>query len=185
MDSYSGRLGLVVVDLQDGITALPAAHPVGEIVARTRALADALRAKGHVIAWITIDFAADGGDLIRRRTDMPGPPPPPPGFATLTAGLNPQPEDIRVVKRTWNSFHATELELQLRRRDVGTVILSGIATSIGVESTARGAFDRDFDVVVAADTVTDPVAAAHAHSLSYVFPRLGRVRDSNAILSAL
>lgn len=185
IDLYGGRLGLIVVDLQDGLVRLPAAHPVDTIIGTTRRLADGMRASGHVIVWITIDFAADGGDMSRRRTDVPAPPPPTPGFAVLAEGLAPQAGDLHITKRTWNCFHATELELQLRRRGVETVVLAGVATSIGVESTARGAFDRDFDVVLAADAVTDPVAAAHDHSLRYVYPRLGRVRESGAILEAL
>jgi nicotinamidase-related amidase len=101
------------------------------------------------------------------------------------AELPAHPGDIAIVKRQWGAFHGTELDLQLRRRGIRTIVLAGIATAIGVESTARFAWELGYDLVFAEDATSGPDAAMHANSFEKVFPRLGRVRTTAQVLAAL
>ena len=177
---------LVLVDLQAGITAMPVAHPADEIVARAATLATAFRDHRLPVVLVTVAFSPDGGDALRPPVDAAPPAASPgPDFATLRPELGATDGDLRVVKRQWDAFFGTELDLQLRRRGVRSVVLAGIATSIGVESTARSAYSLGYEVVVAADAVTDTQPLAHENSLQRIFPRLGRVDTSDAVLAAL
>jgi nicotinamidase-related amidase len=101
----------------------------------------------------------------------------PPDWSALVDGLAP-PGDILVTKRQWGAFHGTELDLQLRRRRVGTIVLSGIAANFGVESTARRAWEMGYDLIVAEDACSSVSAAAHEFAIRRIFPRIGRVRAS-------
>jgi nicotinamidase-related amidase len=90
-----------------------------------------------------------------------------------------------IFKRQWGAFYGTDLDLQLRRRRLTTIILCGIATEIGVESTARDAHERGHELVFAADAMTGTSAEGHANSLERIFPRMGRVRTTEQIVAAL
>jgi nicotinamidase-related amidase len=96
-----------------------------------------------------------------------------PDWTDFIPELSPQPGDIVVTKRTWGAFASTDLEAQLRARGVTQVVLAGVATGTGVESTARQAYEQGFHVTLAIDAMTDMRAEAHEYSLSQVFPRLG------------
>jgi nicotinamidase-related amidase len=89
------------------------------------------------------------------------------------------------VKHQWGAFYGTDLDLQLRRRSIDTILIGGIATNFGVESTARDAWERTYKVVFIEDMMTSFSTEAHQFSISTVFPRLGRVRSSEQVLAAL
>jgi nicotinamidase-related amidase len=93
--------------------------------------------------------------------------------------------DIRIIKRQWGAFYGTELELQLRRRGIEHIVLGGIATNIGVESTARNAWELGFGQVFAEDAMSSTSAEHHAFAIENIFPRLGRVRSTAQILDLL
>ena len=86
--------------------------------------------------------------------------------------------DILVTKRQWGAFHGTELDLQLRRRGIRTIVLGGVATHMGVESTARGAWEHGYNLVILKDATASLVGEAHEASMKYVFPRISRLADS-------
>lgn len=185
LDHLDPASGLVVVDLQQGLTSLPAAHPVDGVVERSAALVDGFRAAGRPVVLMVIDFAPDGADAARHVCEIPSPPSAGSGFAALDPRLGSNPRDVHVTKKGWSGFCGTDLELQLRRRGVHTIVLCGIATSIGVESTAREAFDRDFDLVIVPDCMTDPELESHEHSLRHIYPRLGLIDTSEKVLACL
>lgn len=83
------------------------------------------------------------------------------------------------------AFYGTDLDLQLRRRGLKTIVLCGIATEFGVESTARDAYERGYEQVFAEDAMTGRSAESHANSVTHVFPRMGRVRSTAEIVAAL
>ena len=135
---------------------------------------------------VKVGFSADGGDVLKAIVDAPNPPRRPAGeLDGRPADLPPHPGDIAIVKRQWGAFHGTELDLQLRRRGIRTIVLAGIATAVGVESTARVAWELGYDIVFAEDATSGPDAAMHANSFGKVFPRLGRVRTTAEVLAAL
>ena len=109
----------------------------------------------------------------------------PPDWMELIPELDRQPGDIVVFKRQWGAFYGTDLDLQLRRRGLSTIVLCGIATEAGVESTARDAYERGYELIFASDAMTGLSPEAHANSIERIFPRLGRVRTTTQIIAAL
>src|SRR6202012_2579460 len=108
-----------------------------------------------------------------------------PEFFQLLPELGPKPGDILVMKRQPSAFYGTELDLQLRRRGVTGIVLTGVSTSVGVDSTARAAAERAYNITFASDAITDVDAAAHEFCTTKIFPRLGEVDDSGAIVRLL
>jgi nicotinamidase-related amidase len=138
------------------------------------------------VVRVKVGWSADGGDALKATVDAPNPPGAlPADWLADPAELPTQAGDIAIVKRQWGAFHGTELDLQLRRRGIRTIVLAGIATSIGVESTARFAWELGYDIVFAEDATSGPDAGMHANSFEKVFPRLGRVRTTADVLATL
>jgi nicotinamidase-related amidase len=177
------RTALVVIDLQKGLAAYPTVHPFADIVASTRRLADAFRRASLPVVLVRVAFSPDGADVLQLRTDAP-----PrarataPEFSELVPELNVQPNDLLITKRQPNAFYGTELDLQLRRRHITGIVLAGVATSIGVDGTARAAHERGYNVTFAKDAMTDLDPVAHEVVLTKMFPRLGEVDSTEAIL---
>jgi len=178
---------LVLIDLQQGIVPYAKAPYDGAaVLANAAPLARAFRAAKSPVVLVKVGFSADGGDALKSLVDAPNPPgAPPANWTDDTPELPSQPGDIHILKRQWGAFHGTELDLQLRRRGIRTIVLAGIATAIGVESTARFAWELGYDIVFAEDATSGPDAAMHANSFEKVFPRLGRVRKTADVLAAL
>ncbi|GAA2482893.1 hydrolase [Winogradskya humida] len=179
------KTALVVIDLQKGIVgATGAPYPTAEVTARSAELAGAFRAAGLPVVLVRVSFAPDGADAAPGRTDIPSTrgATPPQGWDRIVDDLAGHPEDILVTKRNWGAFHGTDLDLQLRRRGVTQIVLTGIATSIGVESTARAAYEHGYHVTLATDAMTDRSADAHTHSVERIFPRLGETGTTAEIL---
>ncbi|AYF75934.1 hydrolase [Nocardia yunnanensis] len=181
------KTALVLIDLQRGIAAMPTLpHAADEVIARGAQLAKAFRERGLPVVLVRVSFAEDGGDMPPGRTMQPGGRmTPPAGWDELVDELDVQPDDLRITKRQWGAFHGTSLDVQLRRRGVTTIVLGGIATSIGVESTARAAHEHGYHVVVATDAVADRDAASHDHSIEKIFPRLGVTATTDEVLDVL
>ncbi|MFI6461624.1 hydrolase [Streptomyces sp. NPDC050538] len=182
------RTALVVIDLQGGIVGAPTQPYSGpEVVARTVELADAFRAADLPVILVRVTFAADGADAVPGRTEQQraGGGARPEGWDVIVDDLAGHPADIHIVKRNWGAFHGTDLDVQLRRRGVTQIVLTGIATSIGVESTARAAHEHGYHVTLATDAMSDLDAVAHAHSIERIFPRLGETGTSGDILELL
>lgn len=171
---------LVLIDLQKGIIAAPVApHSAGDVVAAAKTLADRFRAAHAPVFLVRVEFSADFADAPRQSVDEPmrvaGPLPP--GWADFADGLA-APGDLLITKRQWGAFYGTELELQLRRRGVKTIVLGGVSTNFGVESTARQGWELGFDIIAVEDLCASRSADMHAFAISHIFPRLGRVVTS-------
>ncbi len=169
---------LVLIDLQNGIIGRPLAPRSGaEVVATSRELATRFRAAGAKIVLVTVGFAGDYADALSAPVDQPTVYPAgglPEGWSEVVDGLA-APGDIHVVKRQWGAFHGTELDLQLRRRGVKTIVLGGIATNFGVESTARQAWEHGYALVIAEDACATMSAEWHDFPIKAIFPRIARV----------
>lgn len=180
------RTALVLIDLQKGIVGMPTVDPASTILANAAKLARAFRARQLPVVRVRVAFSADGGDILRGRTDAPGPSGPRGAdFAELSDEIGSGPTDIMITKRQWDAFYGTELDLQLRRRKITGIVLGGISTSIGVESTARHARELGYEIAIARDAVTDMNRDAHENSIQRIFPRLGQVDTTDAIIAAL
>jgi len=180
------RTALVLIDLQVGVASLVAADALRATAERSAELAAAFRAQAAPVLLVRTNFASDGGDVPRNRTDvarLTGRPPA--NWTEPLTELGAAPTDIVVIKHQPGAFHGTDLDLQLRRRAVTGIVLGGIATSLGVESTGRAAYDHGYHVAFAADAMTDPDPVAHEHSIRVTFPRFGEVHTTAGILAAV
>ncbi|MFB6819677.1 isochorismatase family protein [Streptomyces sp. NPDC056347] len=176
------KTALVVIDLQKGIVGRETApRPAAEVVARSAALADAFRAKGLPVVLVHVVDGAPG----RNESPAGSGGQPPADWAEIVPELGPREGDIVVTKRTWGAFHGTDLDLRLRRAGVTQIVLTGIATSIGVESTARAAYEHGYHVTIATDAVTDMDAGTHRNSVERIFPRLAETDTAEAIAGLL
>ena len=174
------QAALIVIDLQKGVAGLPTAHPTGEIIARAARLARAFRERGLPVVLVNVDGTAPG------RTDAGAAKfPRPADWTELVPELDQQPGDYTVTKQRWGAFIGTSLNEFLRERGVTQVVLAGISTSIGVESTARSAYDYGYNVALVVDAMTDRNADAHRHSVETIFPRLGETATTDAVLNLL
>ncbi len=178
--TLDAKTALVVIDLQKGIVSLPTAHPVGEVVARASALADAFRSRGLPVVLVTVAGVPPGRtEQASRVREFPA------GWTDLVPELNQQMGDHTVVKRTSGAFTSTDLDEHLRKLGVTQVVIAGVATSVGVEATARHARDLGFNVTFAVDAMTDMSADAHAYSITQIFPKLGETGTAAEIMSLL
>ncbi|MDG6900336.1 MAG: hydrolase [Nitrososphaerota archaeon] len=177
---------LVVIDLQKGIASIDA-HPHGAatVISNAARLADAFRRNGMPVFLVHVEGTAgtslqpNSDIMMQIRGERP------PDWADIVPELGPKPTDIVITKRQWGAFYGTDLELRLRRGGVTTIVLAGISTSIGVESTARFAYEFGFQQVFAEDAMSDRSAEAHVHAVEFILKRIGRVRKTSEILDAL
>jgi nicotinamidase-related amidase len=96
----------------------------------------------------------------------------------------PKESDIILEKPTASIFIGTNFEYLIRSRNINTIIFTGIATHIGIESCARDASNRGFYPVVISDCVSSSDEKAHNCSLENM-SKLFIVESSNEILKAL
>ncbi len=178
---------LVLIDLQHGIVARPAApYASSAVIDRAAKLAAAFRAAGSLVVLVRVLYSPDNADRLLQSADAAPPVVPlPPDFGAIVPELGPQSGDVVITKRQWGAFYGTELDLQLRRRAIHTLVLGGIATNFGVESTARDGWERGYELVFAEDVTSALTAEAHQFAFSTIFPRLGMVRKSEEILAAM
>jgi nicotinamidase-related amidase len=171
---------LVVIDLQKGITAVPTVHPAAEIISRAARLARAFRDRGLPVVLVNVSDRAPG------RTDagFPGGARPA-DWTELVPEMSPQPGDYLITKQRWGAFIGTTLNDDLRRLGVTQIVLAGIATTAGVESTARSAYDYGYNVVLVVDAMTDRDADAHRLSIEKIFPRIGETTTTEDLLKRL
>ncbi len=171
---------LVVIDLQKGMLGLSAMLPLDTVIQNASTLAAAFRRHRLPVVLVNVIGAAPGRtEQASRFTQRPA------GWSDLLPELNQQPEDHTVTKRTWGAFRNTGLEDHLKSLGVTQVVVAGVSTSAGVESTARQAQDCGFHVVLAVDAITDLNPDAHSNSISRIFPRLGETGTTREIIDLL
>jgi nicotinamidase-related amidase len=175
---------LILIDLQRGILATPILpHPTADLLPRASALAGRFRDARAPVFAVHVVFSADFADAPKQPVDQPAQWPPgglPSDWSDFAEGIA-APGDIIIAKRQWGAFHGTELELQLRRRGVRTIVLGGVATNFGVESTARQAWELGFEVVIAEDICASRSAELHDFTIRNILPRCARVTTSAEI----
>ena len=184
----SEKTALVLIDLQQGIVGLDVVPRSGkDVLANAIMLAEAFRAKGSLVVLVRVSSIGDGKDMLHPLLDKPPMQfPRKEGFDVLVPELGPKEGDIVITKHQWGAFYGTELDLQLRRRQIDTIVLGGISTNIGVESTARDAFERGYNQIFVEDIMaTNSGIEAHSFAVQTIFTRMGRVRSTQEVLKAL
>ncbi len=171
---------LIVIDLQKGVVAIPTAQPTSEVVQRSAELARAFRKRKWPVVLVNVTGRAPGrteGGATKMAL--------PPDWAELVPELEAQASDFLVTKKCVGAFIGTELDRHLREREVTQVFITGVSTSMGVEATARSAYDLGYHVVLVVDAMTDRNADSHCHCVEKIFPRLGETETTENILKWL
>jgi nicotinamidase-related amidase len=171
---------LIVIDLQKGIAALAAGLGGALVVANAARLAAGFRARNLPVVLVNVvprgahrtERTFGGGEM-------------PPDWMELVPELNVQPTDHCITKPSWGAFTGTGLEDWLKTRGITQVVMAGISTSIGVETTARQAFEAGFNVGFALDATVDFSPEAQANSTARIFPRLGETGTTDDVLRLL
>ncbi len=178
---------LVCIDLQEGIAGSPTEpHAAADVVARAARLAAACRRRGALVVLVRVDPGRNGELFPRVLTDSP----PrslavPESWTRIVPELGPEEGDVVVTKHQPSAFFGTDLDVHLRRRGIRTLLLAGISTNVGVEATARTAFEHGYHAVFAEDAMSARNADLHEHAVHRFFPTIGRVRSTDEIIHAL
>ncbi len=180
------QTALVLIDLQKGIVGLPVAPHSGlDVVRRAAQIAARFRESKAPVVLVHVAFSADGGDVLKPEVDLAMPRREfSPDWTDFAPELGQQPGDLVITKRNWGAFYGTALDLQLRRRGIRRIVLGGIATNLGVESTARAAHEHGYEQVFVEDAMSSLSAEAHTFSTTQILPRLGLVRSTKEVLAA-
>jgi len=180
---------LVLIDLQQGIVDLvkdPA--DAASVLQHSAALIARFHTLGACVVRVRVGWSEDLADILRQPVDLPASSAAgglPANWLDWPADLSPQAHDVLIIKRQWGAFYGTDLDLQLRRRGIQTVVLGGISTHAGVESTARSAWELGYSLILAEDAMCAMQRELHEFSIRNIMPRIGRVRRSAEILAAL
>ncbi|MYU22486.1 isochorismatase family protein [Streptomyces sp. SID8352] len=186
----AGRTALVLIDLQGSNADHPVhPHTTDTVLERCVRLIEAARRAGSTVVHVRTSFLPDESDSLGGRllTDIERPARPVrrPGWDHFLPGIEPLPTEPVIIKRSWNAFHGSDLDLQLRRRGIDTVVMAGISTGFGVEGTARAAFDHAYNVVFVPEAMSAYTAEQHEHAVRVMFPQLGRVRSLDEVVEGL
>jgi nicotinamidase-related amidase len=175
---------LVLIDLQNGIVGRDLVpHAAADVVERGRKMAEAFRSKGAPVVYVRVDL----NDFLRLPVDEAPQIPEnlPAEMSEIAAGAGLTKGDLLITKRHFGAFAQTELENELKARGVDTVVLAGVVTNIGVESTARQGTGLGFAMVVVEDACSTQSAEMHKFAFQNIFPRLSRVRATDDVLQAM
>ena len=179
------KTALVLIDLQNAIVGMnPVPHTAAQVVENSRKLAEAFRAQGAPVVYVRVDL----NDFLKLPVDQPhnlGDEPLPAAASEIAPSAGFQPGDILLTKCHWGAFAGTDLEQQLKTRGIDTVVLTGISTNVGVESTARQGAGLGFAFVLVEDACSAQNAEHHRFAFENIFPRLARVRTTNEVLVSL
>jgi len=179
---------LVIIDLQKGIAARQTApHSSETVVKNASRLADEFRRHGATVVPVHVSYSPDGGDRLKPIADSPPTIPAdiPPDWSDFVSEIGPREGDVIVTKRQWGAFYGTDLDQQLRRRGITTIVIGGIATNMGVESTARDAYERGYNLVFVENAMASFTAEMHEFAVANIFPRIGRVRNTEEVLEGI
>ena len=180
------KTALVVIDLQKGITAMPSRpYTAQEVIANAAELVNAFRKNNMPVFLVHVDSTKETMLNVISDQTFSRPLPASPDWAEFVPELTPAPSDVVITKRQWGAFYGTELDLQLRRRKIDTIVLCGIATDFGVESTARFAYEYGYQQIFAEDAMASRSDEQHNAAVNFIFKRMGRVRKTGEILEAI
>ncbi|MFP4921881.1 isochorismatase family protein [Staphylococcus coagulans] len=179
------KTALILVDLQKGIVALDGApHSTESVVNHANRLIEQFRAHNGFIAFVHVAFY-DGKDKLQPNAMVQLPDESDPSFSDFPDTLDYREGDYVVTKRHFSGFFGTDLDLQLRRRGIDTVVIGGISTHMGVDTTARDAYQYGYNQYFITDMMTAPAEHLHDFSVNYTFPTMGQTMTTQAFLDQL
>ncbi|MCW3170931.1 cysteine hydrolase family protein [Shewanella subflava] len=171
---------LVVIDLQQGIVALNTCHPISNVIDNCVQLIAKFRQLSLPIVFVNVDGVAPGRtDTVKSNAEKSA------DWSQLIDELQAEDHDIYITKQTWGAFSNTQLQQILSSLKITQLVICGIATSMGVESTARQAFELGYNITLPTDAMTDVNIEAHNNSVSNLFPKLAETGSTAAVLTLL
>ena len=184
LSQLDANAALIVVDLQNGIVSREAKpYTAAEVMEKARKLAGAFRAQSAPVVYVHVlmnDFLSLPVD---EATQMPKDVQAEMSEIAEPAGK--QEGDLLIAKRHWGAFAGTNLERELRSRSVKTVVLAGIATNLGVESTLRQGTGLGFAFVTVEDACSTFSPEMQEFAFTKIFPRLSKVRTTQQVIEAI
>jgi nicotinamidase-related amidase len=180
LTQIDSKAALLVIDLQKGVIVM-APSLSEQVIVNSAKLANRFRERGLPVVLVNVTGVAPGRNDAGRRS-LQGLPA---DWSELVAALDPQPQDLRVSKQCYGAFAHTLLDESLRKQGVTQVFMTGVSTSVGVESTARAAYDLGYNVVLVSDAMADRDPEMHRHSVEKFFPKLGEVDTTENVLKML
>ena len=180
------KTALVVIDLQNGITNRETSpHSCAEVIKNANKLVNAFTEKGAFVVLVRVS-TIDRKDMLKPRVDLKANPM---QFSEGWDNLVPEIANSKnahiITKRQWGAFYGTDLDLQLRRRGIDTIALCGVSTGIGVDTTAREAFQHGYNQIFVEDAMTAVTKEEHDYVCKYIFPRIGKIRTSEEVISSV
>lgn len=178
---------LVLIDLQRGIlTGNLVPNTAAHVLTHAAQLAAAFRKRNALVVLVHVDPGPNGVLFPRPQADTPRPPfTPTPDWTEFAAELNQHTSDAVVTKHQPNAFYCTDLQVQLQRHNIRTIVLCGVSTHLGVESTARAAFERGYEQIFVAEAMTSRAEVLHTHTVTHILPTMGRMRTTAEVVEAL
>ncbi|MDN3547342.1 isochorismatase family protein [Mucilaginibacter aquaedulcis] len=183
--TFDKNTALVLIDLQQLVVQLPAAHPIGPVIDNSAKLVAAFREAGLPVVIVNVNPVGSAASKTRKDAKSPAMTSLPDGALDIVPEIKIQNEDIRITKETWNAFYNTALHAELQKKGITGIVLAGVATSIGVEGTARSANEYGYNIAFASDAMTDLFEDAHKHSFKFIFPRIGEIGTTDEIIEKL
>jgi nicotinamidase-related amidase len=177
---------VVSIDMQNGVASHDAVpNTADEVIERVGSMVKASREAGGLVVFVRTSFLPDESDALRPAIDATRAAKPhrAEGWDQIVPALTPLATEPVVTKRGFNAFHGSDLDLQLRRHGIRTVVMAGISTNFGVEGTARAAYDHGYEVIFAEDAMGTNTVEMHEGSLRNVFPYIGRLRSVAEIVA--
>ncbi len=180
LSAIDPKTALIIIDMQKGIISLPTVHPIKEIISNNSKLAEVFRKHRLPVVLVNVTGGAPGRiENVRSGVSQSS------DWANLISELNEQPNDIKITKKRWGAFYGTSLDKQLKELGITQVVITGVATSMGVESTARNAHEYGYNVTLVTDAMTDMSIEAHENSVQRIFPKLGETGTTKEIITIL
>ncbi len=180
------KTAIVAIDLQKGIAGRDTKpYSPKEVISNASKIINAFREKGMPVFLVHVNPSKETSLKPMADISMGANMARPPDFADFVPELGLSPGDIIITKHQWGAFYGTDLDMQLKRRKIETIVLCGIATSIGVESTARFAYEYGYNQIFAEDAMSSLTLEEHNSTINNIFRKMGRVRKTSEIIDAL
>lgn len=176
---------LVIIDLQNAIVQIPTVHPMKDVIANAAKLVDAFHKAGLPVVAVNVNPNNSKAFNVRKEPSNRTLPHFEDEWLAIVKELGALPDDIYVTKTAWGAFGTTDLDEKLKALGVTGIVLGGVSTSIGVDTTAREANAKGYNVTFVTDVMTDTSAEAHEYSIKDIFPRIGEIGTSEDVLKLL
>jgi nicotinamidase-related amidase len=184
----STNTALILIDLQKGITSMPAEPlPAHKVIENANRLVQSFHTKDVQVIFVRVAYSPDGKNRLRTDVDEPMVRSSafPADWSEIVEELERKKGDLVITKHQWGAFYGTGLDMELRRRRLNTIVLGGISTNYGVESTARDAYERGYRLIFAVDAMASRSASDHEFAVNRIFRRIGLVRTSDEIIKSM